>query len=118
MNPTSLRQPPLETLGNGLAVVNRGIVHDHQREVVRAHVREVVQRRDDLRAPEPAGGRVKIGFIRPIEQAQNGPPVPTATGKFVGDPRRLPGIGYAGDQVKAGGINIETVDLVTGRRRL
>ena len=54
MDPNLLRQPPLETLGNNLTVVNRGIVQDPHREVVRADRRQVAKRCDDLRAPDPA----------------------------------------------------------------
>ena len=81
-------------------------------------VRKVVECGDDLRAPDPAGVRVKIRFIRAIEQPQRIQPLPTAAGQFIGHPWRLPGIRYARDQGKAGGIKIENLDLATGLRRL
>jgi hypothetical protein len=62
--------------------------------------------------------RVKIGCIRTIEQPQHVQPLPTTTGQFVGDPRRLPGIGDAWDQVKARGIKIENLNLASGLGRL
>lgn len=113
MDPDPLRQPSLNTLGDGLTVVNRRIIQDNQREAVRADLGKMIERGDDLRAPDPARVRIKIGLIRPIEQSQDVQPLPTATGEFVGHPRRLPGIGNARNQGKAGGIKIEQVDLAT-----
>ena len=110
--------PPLDTARSGLAGVTRRVSHHYQGKAMRAHVGKVVERRDDLRAPDPAGMGVKIRFIRPIERAQDLQPLPTATGEFVGYPWRLPSIGYGGDQVKAGGIKIENIDLATGLPRL
>jgi len=107
MDSNALRQPPLETLGDRLTVVNRGIIQDHQGESMRARVRELIERGDDLRAPNPTGVRVKIRFIRAIEQPQHIEPPPTAAGQFVSHPRRLPGIGNARDQIEARGIKIE-----------
>ena len=118
MDPDPLGQPPFETLGNGLTVVNRGIIQDYQGEAMRARVRKVVERRDDLNAPNPACMGVKIGFIGPLEQAQDVQPLLTATGQFIGNPWRLPGIGDARDQVETRGIKIEQVDLASGLRRL
>jgi len=114
MDPDPLRQPSLNTLGDGLTVVNRRIIQDDQREAVRADLRKMIERGDDLRAPDPARVRIKIGFIRPIEQPQDVQPLPTAPGEFVGHPRRLPGIRHARDQIKAGGIKIENIELATG----
>ena len=118
MHPNALGQPPLKTLGDRLTVVNRGIIQDHQGESMRARVRKVVERGNDIRAPDPTGVRVKIGFIGPIEQAQHVHPLPTATGEFVGHPRRLPGIRDAREQAKARGIKIENIDLTMGLCRL
>jgi len=118
MHPNALRQPPLKTLGNRLTMVNRSIIDDHQGEVMRTRVRKVVERSDDLRASNPSSVGVKIRFIGAIEQPQHIQPLPTATGQFVGHPGRLPGIGHARDQVKAGGIKVEQVDLASVLRRL
>ncbi len=118
MDPDPLRQPPLNTLRNRLTVVNRGIIQDYQGEAMRAHVRKVVERGNNLRAPDPAGVGVKIRFIRAIEQPQHIQPLPTATGQFIGHPWRLPGIGDAGDQVETRGIKIEKLDLALALRRL
>ncbi len=117
MHPDPLRQPALETVRYGLAVVNWGIVQDHQSEVVRAHGSDMIERREDLRAPDPSGMGIQIRFIRPIEQAQHIQPLPTATRQFVSHPRRLPGIRYARDQIKPGGIKVKQVDLATGLGR-
>ena len=118
MDPDPLRQPPLNTLGNRLTVVNRSIIQDHQGEAMWARVRKVVERRADLSAPTSAGMRVKIRFIRAIEQPQHIQPLPTATGQFVGHPGRLPGIGDTRDQVEARGIKIKQLDLAPDLRRL
>ena len=118
MDPDPVRQPPLHALSDGLTVVDRCIVQDHQGEVMRAHGGEVIERGDNLRAPNPTRVRVKIPFIGSIEQPQHIQPLPTAAGPFVGHPGRLPGIRDARDQGKAGGIKIEKLDLATGLRRL
>lgn len=52
----------------------------------------MIERGDDLRAPDPARGRLNIGFIGALEPAQDVQPLPTAPGAVVGHPRRLPGI--------------------------
>ena len=114
MDPDPLGQPSLNTLGDGLTVVNRRIIQDDQREAVRADLRKMIKRGDDLRASDPARVRIKIGFIRTIEQPQDVQPRPTATGEFVGHPRRLPSIRNARDQIKTGGIKIENIELATG----
>jgi len=118
MDPDALREPPLDTLSDRLTVVTRGIVQDHHGEAMGARVGEVIERRDDLRAPNPTCMGVKVSFIGPIEQPQHIQPLPTAAGQFVGHPWRLPGIRDARDQGKAGGIKIEKLDLATGLRRL
>ncbi len=118
MNPDPFRPPALKTLGDGFAVVTRGIVQDHQGESVWACVREVVKRCTDLRTPDPARVWVKIGVIRPSEHPQHIQPLPTAAGQFVGPPRRLPGLRHTRNPVKAGGIKVEKVHLATRLGRL
>src|SRR5512144_18530 len=111
MDPDPLRQPSLNTLGDGLTVGKRRSIPDDQREAVRADLRKMIERGDALRAPDPARVRIKIGCIRALEPSQDVQPLPTATGEFVGHPRRLPGSRNAWDPITAGGITIENIEL-------
>ena len=118
MDPDPLRQPPRDTLGNGLTVGNRGLVHHYQREVGRADLRKVVERGEDLRAPDPARGREKSASFARLSKPSAFKPLPTATGEFVGHPGRLPGIPDTRNPIKTRGIKVKKIDLTTGLGRL